>query len=166
MAGRVTEKGKPWKVPKAVTDKARRPGTYQRLGGGMFLMIGGRDGALVCATPPSEPDGRISRIRLSSQWFYLLRGRLPRPRALRNRPLGLPCGADALRFRFQVAGSNSPRVLALSGNRCGVSLPLGLSLSPPPCRPSLPRSLPAFVPEWRSFLPDFVSGLLALLWRL
>ena len=29
----------------------------------------GRDGALICAAPPSEPDGRISRIRLSSQWF-------------------------------------------------------------------------------------------------
>ena len=28
----------------------------------------GRDG-VVSATPPSEPDGRISRIRLSSQWF-------------------------------------------------------------------------------------------------
>ena len=26
----------------------------------------GRDGALICAAPPSEPDGRISRIRLSS----------------------------------------------------------------------------------------------------
>ena len=25
----------------------------------------GRDGALACSTPPSEPDGRISRIRLS-----------------------------------------------------------------------------------------------------
>jgi hypothetical protein len=29
----------------------------------------GRDGALVCATPPSEPDVRISRIRLSGRWF-------------------------------------------------------------------------------------------------
>src|SRR4051794_8974308 len=29
----------------------------------------GRDDALVCATPPSEPDGRISRIRLSSRCF-------------------------------------------------------------------------------------------------
>ncbi len=29
----------------------------------------GRDGALDCATPPSEPDGRISRIRLSSHGF-------------------------------------------------------------------------------------------------
>ena len=28
----------------------------------------GRDG-VVSATPPSEPNGRISRIRLSSQWF-------------------------------------------------------------------------------------------------
>ena len=26
----------------------------------------GRDGALDCPTPPSEPDGRISRIRLTS----------------------------------------------------------------------------------------------------
>jgi hypothetical protein len=27
----------------------------------------GRDG-VVSATPPSEPDGRISRVRLTSQW--------------------------------------------------------------------------------------------------
>ncbi|MGB6219489.1 hypothetical protein, partial [Haloferula sp.] len=33
----------------------------------------GRNGALVCAAPPSEPDRRISRIRLSSQWFAPLR---------------------------------------------------------------------------------------------
>ncbi len=33
----------------------------------------GRDSALDCATPPSEPDMRISRIRLSSWWFYLKR---------------------------------------------------------------------------------------------
>ncbi len=31
----------------------------------------GRDGALVCPAPPSEPDWRISRIRLSGWWFYL-----------------------------------------------------------------------------------------------
>lgn len=29
----------------------------------------GRDGALSCAAPPSEPDVRLSRIRLSSQHF-------------------------------------------------------------------------------------------------
>jgi hypothetical protein len=29
----------------------------------------GRDGALGCAAPPSEPDMRISRIRLSSRWL-------------------------------------------------------------------------------------------------
>jgi len=33
----------------------------------------GRDSALACATPPSEPDVRISRIRLSGRWFYLMR---------------------------------------------------------------------------------------------
>ncbi|MCP5555320.1 MAG: hypothetical protein H7A54_16895 [Akkermansiaceae bacterium] len=33
----------------------------------------GRDGALDCATPPSEPDGRFSRIRLSSQRVTRLR---------------------------------------------------------------------------------------------
>jgi hypothetical protein len=26
---------------------------------------------LVCSAPPSEPDWRISRIRLSGRWFYL-----------------------------------------------------------------------------------------------
>ena len=31
----------------------------------------GRDGRLGPAAPPSEPYERISRIRLSSQWFYL-----------------------------------------------------------------------------------------------
>ena len=36
----------------------------------------GRDG-VVSATPPSEPDWRISRIRLSSQWVsFLSIGRL------------------------------------------------------------------------------------------
>jgi hypothetical protein len=29
----------------------------------------GRNGALICAAPPSEPCERISRTRLSSQWF-------------------------------------------------------------------------------------------------
>jgi NAD(P)-dependent dehydrogenase (short-subunit alcohol dehydrogenase family) len=33
----------------------------------------GRDSALDCAAPPSEPDWRISRIRLSGWWFYLMR---------------------------------------------------------------------------------------------
>ncbi|MEW6375463.1 MAG: hypothetical protein AB1502_06700, partial [Thermodesulfobacteriota bacterium] len=33
----------------------------------------GRDNALVCVTPPSEPDVRISRIRLSGRWYYLTR---------------------------------------------------------------------------------------------
>ena len=33
----------------------------------------GRDGALVCPAPPSEPCWRISRTRLSSQWFAPLR---------------------------------------------------------------------------------------------
>ena len=32
----------------------------------------GRNDALICVAPPSEPDLRISRIRLSSWWFYLL----------------------------------------------------------------------------------------------
>jgi hypothetical protein len=31
----------------------------------------GRESRLVSAPPPSEPDVRISRIRLSSRWFYL-----------------------------------------------------------------------------------------------
>jgi hypothetical protein len=31
----------------------------------------GRNAALVCSAPPSEPDWRISRIRLSGRWFYL-----------------------------------------------------------------------------------------------
>jgi hypothetical protein len=31
----------------------------------------GREGQLVSVPPPSEPDWRISRIRLSSWWFYL-----------------------------------------------------------------------------------------------
>ena len=32
----------------------------------------GRDDTLDCIAPPSEPDWRISRIRLSSRWFYLI----------------------------------------------------------------------------------------------
>ena len=31
----------------------------------------GREDRVVPFPPPSEPDGRISRIRLSSRWFYL-----------------------------------------------------------------------------------------------
>jgi hypothetical protein len=31
----------------------------------------GRENRLNSVPPPSEPDGRISRIRLSSRWFYL-----------------------------------------------------------------------------------------------
>ena len=31
----------------------------------------GRKSRFISAPPPSEPDRRISRIRLSSWWFYL-----------------------------------------------------------------------------------------------
>gem|GEM_PF-2117044 len=31
----------------------------------------GRNNTLICIAPPSEPDWRFSRIRLSSRWFYL-----------------------------------------------------------------------------------------------
>jgi hypothetical protein len=31
----------------------------------------GRKGRLSSTPPPSEPDGRFSRIRLSSRWSYL-----------------------------------------------------------------------------------------------
>ena len=31
----------------------------------------GRKARLVSGSPPSEPDGRFSRIRLSGRWFYL-----------------------------------------------------------------------------------------------
>ncbi len=31
----------------------------------------GRENRLSSVPPPSEPDRRISRIRLSSRWFYL-----------------------------------------------------------------------------------------------
>jgi hypothetical protein len=32
----------------------------------------GRAKGIALAPPPSEPDGRISRIRLSGWWFYLI----------------------------------------------------------------------------------------------
>jgi hypothetical protein len=35
-------------------------------GGSLAVRDRGRDDALVCATPPSEPDVRFSRVRLSS----------------------------------------------------------------------------------------------------
>ena len=41
--------------------------------GGASPVDRGREGALVCASPPSEPDMRISRIRLSGRRFYLTR---------------------------------------------------------------------------------------------
>ena len=33
----------------------------------------GREDRLSSVPPPSKPDGRISRIRLSSRWFYLVK---------------------------------------------------------------------------------------------
>jgi hypothetical protein len=44
----------PWETAKEAGEKA----AFDR----------GRDGALGCSAPPSEPDRRFSRIRLSSQW--------------------------------------------------------------------------------------------------
>jgi len=35
-----------------------------------WAMYRGRKAALECCPPPSEPDGRISRIRLSDWQFY------------------------------------------------------------------------------------------------
>ena len=32
----------------------------------------GREGRLIPASPPAKPDGRISRIRLSSQWAIFM----------------------------------------------------------------------------------------------
>ena len=33
----------------------------------------GRESRTHPTPPPSEPDGRVSRIRLSSRWFYLVK---------------------------------------------------------------------------------------------
>ena len=60
----------------------------------------GRNGALVCATPPSEPDVRISRIRLSGRWFTSPRtgvehdGRLQGKRAQGLESTGLASADD------------------------------------------------------------------------
>ena len=40
---------------------------------GQLILHRGRKNRLIPAPPPSEPDLRISRIRLSSWWFYLKR---------------------------------------------------------------------------------------------
>ena len=37
----------------------------------VFLVIPAPPDASACIAPPSEPDWRISRIRLSGWWFYL-----------------------------------------------------------------------------------------------
>ncbi len=47
------------------------PGLQQECRG---LLNRGRERRLVSPPPPSEPDWRISRIRLSSWWFYLVEG--------------------------------------------------------------------------------------------
>jgi hypothetical protein len=62
------------------------PGLRSRYSGIALLFLGGkvhprspqgihtdrgREDRVVPFPPPSEPDGRISRIRLSSRWFYL-----------------------------------------------------------------------------------------------
>ena len=44
------------------------------LGAALAPVHRGRDGALSCAAPPSEPYRRISRIRLSSRWCYRSHG--------------------------------------------------------------------------------------------
>jgi hypothetical protein len=54
-------------------DLIRHPDVVPTKVGNHLKYYRGRDNALVCATPPSEPDMRISRIRLSGQRFYLTR---------------------------------------------------------------------------------------------
>ena len=74
------------------------------LSGGIFTQIDvpgatktldrGREGPLAWASPPSEPDWRVSRIRLSSRWSYLKedwrdkQGRRPSPTTSACRPRG------------------------------------------------------------------------------
>ena len=80
----------------------------------------GRNGALVCATPPSEPDLQISRIRLSSQQFASFEDgvtalgdvRLPPPRASLR---GLPHSVSGSWNRLLAS-----RFLAFAGNRYGI----------------------------------------------
>ncbi len=57
---------------KSVIPGLTKPAPYLIRGNPVFSYRG-RDSALVCATPPSEPDVRISRIRLSGRWFCLMR---------------------------------------------------------------------------------------------
>ena len=54
---------------------------------------------MVSATPPSEPDGRISRIRLSRQWFLSEINRLAAA-ASESKPIAL-LGEIVLEDRFE-----------------------------------------------------------------
>ena len=112
----------------------------------------GRDDALVCAAPPSEPYVRISRIRLSGWQFTSLRGRAPRCRVIQDRP-----PASAFRWFTQVsawnagAGTCASDVLARMGNRYRMfSLPQSAATS---------ASLPPFAPQ---ALPRFPAPTTAL----
>jgi hypothetical protein len=72
----------------------------------------GRDSALACAAPPSEPCWRISRTRLSGRWFYLMRTGVSMLRTLG--------ASERIRLKGVV-----PRVLA-----CSASLHSGSPHSP------------------------------------
>ena len=90
----------------------------------------GRDGALSCAAPPSEPYRRISRIRLSSRWCY--------------RSHGLAAYAQA------ATQENSPcSVKKAFDQRLTICLPSPLSPGSPTCassRHTAPPTPPGRVP--------------------
>src|SRR5215218_9291567 len=85
-------------------------------------------------TPPSKPDGPISRIRLSGWWGLLCGGGacLPRSpkmsfrRLVTAKPIALGC------FHHR---------LALAGTRVGLSSIFRTFIFPPSCVPFAPRSL-------------------------
>ena len=142
----------------------------------------GRDGALVCAAPASEPDWRISRTRLSSRQFYLTRIKISMT-GTQKAPMQI-CLKGLCPWSTDVLGQSVPRPLSLvmdelptARNRRGKGTenssprlsPYGQSrgLKPHPhtntaspfLHPLAPRALPSFLantPGSRKPLADLV----------
>ena len=84
----------------------------------------------MAAPPPSKPDGRISRIRLSGQWVLLQGG----ARSSRG-PHG--CPSDVRFLAKSIALDGFHHRLALAGTRVGLSSGILSFIRPPSCPPWL-----------------------------
>src|SRR5215469_6482622 len=115
----------------------------------------GREHRLASTPPPSEPDVRISRIRLSGWWSYLREDRRSKgwaSPASSEAPVWFAPSASVLSGPAVRSALISVRALSdtssPAGNVVGV-VPHGSDFtSPPSCTPSLPRHYPASSLLW------------------